>query len=155
MYRYLHTCMYVCHVTCVHVCAPVQSFDPCSKFKKDPCSKLKKKIYSFECIRNQIFTRANLNIYFWTCYPYSTCNCNLLEWYTLQYCIQVRHTYVYTCTACVLVHVPVHTWMYMYGDKMGPFETKYESMKKVLLIFTEMGAISDGLATFIDIAEHV
>ena len=38
----------------------------------------------------------------------------------------------------------------------GPFETKYESMKKSLLIFTEMGAISDGLATFIDyIAEHV
>ena len=42
------------------------------------------------------------------------------------------------------------------GQPMGPFETKYESMKKSLLIFTEMGAISDGLANFIDyIAEHV
>ena len=41
------------------------------------------------------------------------------------------------------------------GKAMGPFETKYESMKKSLLIFTEMGAINDGLATFIDyIAEH-
>ena len=41
------------------------------------------------------------------------------------------------------------------GQPMGPFETKYESMKKSLLIFTEMGAISDGLATLIDyVAEH-
>ena len=41
------------------------------------------------------------------------------------------------------------------GKAMGPFETKYESMKKSLLIFTEMGAINDGLASFIEhIAEH-
>ena len=65
------------------------------------------------------------------------------------------HPYVYDfmmyrCTVpstkyqCV-PHVPHTCSMYM-----GPFETKYESMKKSLLIFTEMGAISDGLANFID-----
>ena len=29
---------------------------------------------------------------------------------------------------------------------MGPFEAKYESMKKSLLVFTEMGSINAGLA---------
>ena len=39
---------------------------------------------------------------------------------------------------------------------MGPFEAKYESMKKSLLVFTEMGSINAGLAEFINyIAEHV
>ena len=39
---------------------------------------------------------------------------------------------------------------------LGPFESKYESMKKSLLVFTEMGSINAGLAEFINyIAEHV
>ena len=42
------------------------------------------------------------------------------------------------------------------GLPMGPFEAKYESMKKSLLVFTEMGSINAGLAEFINyIAEHV
>jgi len=42
------------------------------------------------------------------------------------------------------------------GQWMGPFEAKYESMKKSLLVFTEMGSINAGLAEFINyIAEHV
>jgi hypothetical protein len=41
------------------------------------------------------------------------------------------------------------------GLPMGPFEAKYESMKKSLLVFTEMGSINAGLAEFINyIAEH-
>jgi hypothetical protein len=39
---------------------------------------------------------------------------------------------------------------------MGPFEAKYESMKKSLLVFTEMGSINAGLAESIHyIAENV
>ena len=43
------------------------------------------------------------------------------------------------------------------GKAMGPFETKYESMQKSLLIFTEMGAPSMTvlLVLLIYIAEHV